>query len=118
MANSVGGTLTGEGGEFLVLDDPHNPANINSRTIREGTINWYEQVFSSRLDDKKNGVIVLIMQRLHHEDLTNYLLEKNPNTWHRLIIPSYTQADIKYQSPLNKNKIYTFPAETPLQNSK
>lgn len=53
LATSVGGTLTGEGGDFLILDDPHNPANINSRTIREGTINWYEQVFSSRLDDKK-----------------------------------------------------------------
>lgn len=100
FATSVGGTITGEGGNFLIVDDPHNPANIMSVTQRENVLNWYEQVFASRLDDKKNGVIVLIMQRLHPEDLTNHLLEKSKgkNIWHHLIIPAIAEKDMVYNS--------------------
>lgn len=86
LATSVGGSVTGEGGNFLILDDPHNPAHIHSDLLRQDTIDWFEQVFTSRLDDKKRGVIILMMQRLHEEDLSGHLLKKSG--WEHLCIPA------------------------------
>lgn len=112
IATSVGGTLTGEGGNFLLLDDPHNPAHIMSKTRRQNVHNWFEQVFASRLDDKKKGVIILIMQRLHQDDLSGYLLEKSDNLpseqkWYHLNIPAYNQHQQEYN--INGKK-FVFPA--------
>lgn len=89
FATSVGGTLTGEGGDILIIDDPHNPQQVLSNKYREKTLNWYSNTFSSRLDDKKNGVIIIVMQRLHPNDLTGYLLEKDKNGWFHLNLPVY-----------------------------
>lgn len=108
FATSVGGTITGEGGNFLIVDDPHNPAHIMSKAQRENVLNWYEQVFASRLDDKNKGVIVLIMQRLHPEDLTNHLTTKAKKVWHHLVIPAITEKNIIY------NDKFIFPKNTSL----
>lgn len=87
LATSVGGTLTGEGGNFLIVDDPHNPTDIHSEKTREHTLEWFGRTFASRLDDKKNGVIVVVMQRLHQNDLTGYLLDNNRAGWMHLSLP-------------------------------
>ncbi|MDR0571385.1 MAG: phage terminase large subunit [Rickettsiales bacterium] len=76
FATSVGGTLTGEGGDILIVDDPHNPQQVLSKTYREKVLDWFCNTFSSRLNDKKKGVIIVVMQRLHNEDLSGYLLKK------------------------------------------
>ncbi len=93
FATSVGGTLTGEGGDILIIDDPHNPQEILSDKYRENTLNWYGNTFSSRLNDKKNGAIIVVMQRLHPNDLTGYLLEKSNNDWSYLNLPVYFEED-------------------------
>ena len=77
LAVGTGGSLTGRGGEFLLLDDPHKPIDIEtSQTARKKDITWIKNTFYSRLNDKKKGVIVCIMQRLHDQDATGYLLEQ------------------------------------------
>jgi predicted phage terminase large subunit-like protein len=88
FATSVDGTLTGDGGDFLIVDDPHNPTHIFSEKKRNHVLQWFDQTFSSRLNDKKKGAIVIVMQRLHPEDLSGYLLEKAPNIWEHLSIPA------------------------------
>ncbi|MBN8827364.1 MAG: phage terminase large subunit [Sphingobacteriia bacterium] len=95
LATSIKGTLLGEGGDILILDDPHNPKEINSPIERKNTIDWFEQSFITRLDDKKTGSIVLIMQRLHPEDLTGYILSKNLG-WEHLVIPAIAEKDQEY----------------------
>ena len=90
FATSIGGTATGEGGNFLIVDDPHNPLQANSNTERKKAIEWLEQTFTTRLDDKKRGVIVIVMQRLHVDDLTGYLLAKNSG-WELLKLPAITE---------------------------
>lgn len=95
FATSVNGTLTGEGGDILIIDDPHNPNDIFNSKIREKTINWYSNVFSSRLNDKKNGAIIIVMQRLHPNDLSGYLLEKNKNAWYHLNLQAISENDYK-----------------------
>lgn len=87
FATSVGGTLTGEGGDILIIDDPHNPQQVLSEKYREKTLNWYNNTFSSRLNDKKNGAIIVVMQRLHENDLSGYLLKKG--NWFHLNLPVF-----------------------------
>jgi predicted phage terminase large subunit-like protein len=76
LATSVGGTLTGRGGDVIIIDDPIKPQDAQSEAIRKKTTQWYENTLLSRLDDKVHGAIVLVMQRLHLDDLAGHLLEK------------------------------------------
>ena len=96
FATSVGGSLTGEGGDILIVDDPHNPQQVMSEKYRLKTLEWFSNTFVSRLNDKKNGVIIIVMQRLHQNDLTGYLLDKNKEDWNLLSIPSIEEEDKIY----------------------
>lgn len=89
FATSVGGTATGDGGNFLIVDDPHNPAQALSDVQRQTALTWFDQTFANRLDDKENGVIVVVMQRLHANDLSGHLLEKGG--WEHLCIPGIAE---------------------------
>ena len=86
IATSVGGTLMGLGGNFIIIDDPLKPEEAYSEKAREKVIDWYRSTLCSRLDDKVDGVMVLVMQRLHLEDLAGYILE-NEN-WIHLNLPA------------------------------
>lgn len=86
ISTSVGGSSTGEGGNILIVDDPHNPKQASSDVQRLTALDWFDQTFSSRLNDKKNGVIVVVMQRLHTNDLTGHLLAKGG--WEHLCLPA------------------------------
>ena len=87
IATSVGGTLTGEGGDFIIVDGPLSPAQALSETFRKRAANWFDQALVTRLNDRKKGVIVLVMHRLHLEDLTGHLLCKPRNIWHHVRLP-------------------------------
>jgi hypothetical protein len=76
LATSVGGTLTGRGGDVIIIDDPIKPQDAQSKSVREKTVQWYENTLLSRLDDKVHGAIVVVMQRLHLDDLAGHLLER------------------------------------------
>lgn len=86
FATSVGGSSTGRGGDFLIVDDPHNPLQAESDQQRQKAIDWYDKTFSTRLNNKKTGGIVIVMQRLHQLDLTGHLLEKGG--WEHLKLPA------------------------------
>lgn len=73
MAVSVGSMVTGEGADILIIDDPHNPSHIYSNKRRQQVLNWYDETLSTRLNDKKEGMIILVMQRLHEDDLSAHL---------------------------------------------
>jgi predicted phage terminase large subunit-like protein len=76
IASSVGGSNTGEGGDILVTDDPHNLEDIHSDTVREGVLTWWDEVMASRLNDPKSGTRVIIQQRAHERDLAGHVLEQ------------------------------------------
>lgn len=76
LATSVGGTGTGEGGDRVVVDDPHNVNDAESDAIRESTLEWWDQAMSTRLNDPKTGARVIVMQRVHERDLTGHVLEQ------------------------------------------
>ena len=74
IATSVGGSGTGEGGEYLIVDDPHNVKHIHSAVRREEVIQWWNTVMSTRLNDPKTGHKVIIAQRAHERDLVGSIL--------------------------------------------
>lgn len=91
IATSVGGTATGEGGNFLIVDDPLSAMQGQSDTYRANANEWFDQTFSTRLNDKKNGCIIVIMQRLHENDLSGHLLAKGG--WEHLCLPMIAEKE-------------------------
>ena len=107
IATSVGGTLTGEGGDFIIVDDPLNPAQALSKTFRRRAANWFDQTLVTRFNDRKKGVIVLIMHRLHQEDLTGHLLSKPGSIWHQICLPMLSEKEQVINSTMIKDKLYS-----------
>ena len=122
FATSVGGTITGEGGTFLIVDDPMNPLQAMSPTYRRKVCDWFSQSLLTRLNDRKKGVVVLVMHRLHSEDLTGYLLSKEDSKkWHHLSMPLvsikrsriYSLSNVKKDG--RKKLIYKRKADEPIR---
>lgn len=76
LATSMHGAVTGKGCDVLIVDDPHDAQKAYSDTIRDSDIEAFNLKFSTRLDDKENGVIIIVMQRLHELDLAGALIEQ------------------------------------------
>jgi predicted phage terminase large subunit-like protein len=74
IATSTGGSATGDGGDILILDDPHKAQDAQSDTIRENDLDWWRETWSTRLNDPRTSCEVIIMQRLHERDVTGYVL--------------------------------------------
>ena len=86
LATSVGGVLTGRGGDILIIDDPVKPDEALSEALRTSANAWYDQSLYSRLNDKRDGAIILIMQRLHLDDMVGHVLEKEG--WEVVSLPA------------------------------
>ena len=91
LATSVGGVLTGRGADYLILDDPMKPEEALSETQRRNANDWYDHSLYTRLNDKENGVIILVMQRLHEDDLVGHVLGQEP--WTVLSFPAIAEQD-------------------------
>jgi predicted phage terminase large subunit-like protein len=91
LATSLGGTLTGRGADLVVMDDPQKPEEALSVASRNHAGQWFDTTLLSRLDSKTDGAVILVMQRLHEDDLAGRLLEKGG--WHYLKIPAIAQQD-------------------------
>lgn len=85
-AVSVGGAAIGDGGDVLIIDDPLNPLQASHHTQRAAVNEWFDHTWATRLDDKRHGAMLLVMQRLHPEDLSGYLLAKGG--WEHLCLPA------------------------------
>jgi predicted phage terminase large subunit-like protein len=92
LSTSVGGVLTGRGGNLIILDDPMKPDEAMSETRRRNVCDWFDNTLYSRLDDKRSDVIILIMQRLHMDDLVGHVLAKD-DSWVHLNLPAIAEID-------------------------
>ena len=95
MATSVGGVLTGRGGNVLILDDPLKPDEALSETKRAAVIEWYKNSALSRLNSKEDGIVIIVMQRLHQDDLVGHVLENDEN-WEVLSFPAIAEERQEY----------------------
>jgi len=90
LSTSVGSTLTGLGGDTLIVDDPLNASDAYSETQRKTVNTWFTDTLSSRSNDKRTAAIFVVCQRLHQEDLTGMLIEKG---WKGLVFPAIAPRD-------------------------
>jgi predicted phage terminase large subunit-like protein len=92
LATSVDGALTGEGGDIVVVDDPHNVREAESEAVRNSVLSWWDEAMSTRLNDPRTGAYVVIMQRVHEKDLSGHILARN-HGWDHLCIPARYEPD-------------------------
>jgi predicted phage terminase large subunit-like protein len=102
-ATSVGGTVTGAGASIIIVDDPTSPKEAASNTERNRANEWYSSTLYSRLDNPRTGVRIIIMQRLHEDDLSGYLLRENPDNYKHICIPAELTGNL---SPSGLKKFY------------
>jgi len=107
IATSVDGALTGEGGDIIVIDDPHNVREAESSAVRESVLDWWDQAMQTRLNDPKTGAFVIIMQRVHENDLTGHILKDEYNDWDHLCLPA--RYEIGHPSPTRSSLGFTDP---------
>jgi predicted phage terminase large subunit-like protein len=95
LATSTGGVLTGRGADLILIDDPSKPEEALSDARRKATNQWYLNTLYSRLNDKCRGAIVIIMQRLHEDDLVGHVLGQEP--WEVVCFPAIAEADEQHE---------------------
>lgn len=94
IASSVDGTATGDGGDIIIVDDPISAGDALSATIRASTNEWFDNTMSTRLNDPKTGAYIVIMQRLHENDLVGHVLAKeDASDWTVLCLPARYESD-------------------------
>lgn len=103
MATSVNGTLTGRGADLLILDDILKPDDALSETRRRAANDWFFNTLLSRVNSKAEGQILIVMQRLHQEDLVGEVTAREP--WDILALPAIAQQEEKYliESPFGSS---------------
>lgn len=93
-ASSLGGTLTGYGADIIIIDDPQKAQEILSEKIRKSSNEIFSNTIISRLNNKVEGKIVVVAQRLHMEDFLDYV--QKYGKWEVLVIPAIAETNETY----------------------
>jgi predicted phage terminase large subunit-like protein len=91
FATSVDGVFTGRGADLIIIDDPIKPIDAMSEAALSRATKWFDQTVTTRLNDKETGAIVVVMQRLHPDDLVGHLLAREG--WTHLNLPAVAEED-------------------------
>lgn len=104
ISSSIGGTVLGDHGHVLIIDDPLNVENAVSEAERKSANDFIRHTLPTRKKDKKNTPTILIMQRLHEEDPTGMLLDLAPEQVEHICLPAELSPEI---SPARLAENYT-----------
>ena len=102
LATSVGGTLTGRGGDLIIIDDPLKPDDAYSEAKRNAANEWFKNTLLSRLDDKRTGAIIIVMQRVHMDDLAGFVTSQS-DEWEILDLPAIAELDEHFRYRIRKS---------------
>ncbi len=102
-STSTGGTVTGMGADIIVIDDPQNPQLARSEVERDNSNRFFNETLRSRLNNPDKGIFIVIMQRLHENDMTGMLLEKEPHNWEHICLPAEVSDNVK---PIELKELY------------
>lgn len=111
IASSVGGSITGEGGDTIVADDPHNLRKIHSPTDRQTVRDWWDEVMSTRLNDPKRSGRVIISQRGHEEDLPGHIIDRGGYVHLNLPMGDKEECQTTITLPISGTKITRQPGQ-------
>ena len=114
-AAGSGGTIIWQGCDIMLIDDPLSPEEAKSEVMRTGVNNNYQDTLKSRLNSKQDWAIVIIMQRLHDDDLSGFLLEQQRlgigDNREEIIIPAIAEKDDEYRKTGDSFFEKRFPIE-------
>lgn len=96
-AVGLGGSATGSGGDIIIVDDPLNPKQAASDTERSNANRDYDETIYNRTTDPNTAVRIIVMQRLHEDDLTGHVLKKDPESYYHICLPSELTPDVSPQ---------------------
>lgn len=99
---SRGGAVTGFGADIIIVDDIMKADDCRSPIARQEVKDFYEGTLVSRLNDKRDGRIIVVQQRLHEDDLPGYLLEKGGFT--HLNLPAIAPGEAAYALGYGRTK--------------
>lgn len=99
MCFGTGGSIGGQGGDYLIIDDPLEISKANSKAERERVNYTYDNAISMRGNDPKTVKKILIMQRLHDEDLCGHIIERG-DPWELLILPAEWEGVERFKSSI------------------
>jgi len=91
IATSVGGVLTGRGADLIIIDDPLKPEEALSQTQRQAARDWFDNTLYSRLNDTRSGAIIVIMHRLHEDNLAGHVMAQED--WDVVRFPAIAEED-------------------------
>jgi predicted phage terminase large subunit-like protein len=118
MTTSPSAGTTGHRGDVIVVDDPIDAKAANSKVERDTVLFWWDHAMSNRLNDPQTGARVIIMQRLHDDDLSGHLLRKGG--WTHLRLPMEFEPKARcmveatgWQDPRTKEGELLFPERFP-----
>jgi predicted phage terminase large subunit-like protein len=99
MCFGTGGSIAGQGGDYLIIDDPLEISKANSKAEREHVNYVYDNAIAGRGNDPKTVKKILIMQRLHDEDLCGHIIERG-DPWELLILPAEWEGVRRFTSSI------------------
>lgn len=88
IATSVGGRGTGEHPHRKIIDDPHNVKRSLSKAQRQEAITWFDLTMGSR-GLALSAATIVIMQRLHEDDLSGHILNMLRDRFTYICLPMY-----------------------------
>lgn len=99
-AQGLGGTITGFGagkardhfGGAIIIDDPLKASDARSQLVLSRCIDYYNGVLKSRRNNVDSTPIICIMQRLHRDDLSGWILRNEADDWYHLVLPAVNEA--------------------------
>lgn len=111
FSTAMQASATGLGGDCLIFDDPLNPDQALSETERKTVNDRFDQTFRSRLNDPATGVKIIVMQRLHEEDLTGHVLSKERDRWLHVSLPAIAEKSETIKFPVSGRVTERQPAD-------
>lgn len=100
---SLEGSITGRGADLIIIDDPNKPDEQSSASVYASINEIFDNTIASRLDDPKKGQIIVVMQRLHQNDLSGYLLAKGG--YRHLSIPIRAEEQLRFKLATGRTKV-------------
>jgi len=106
LSTSISGVLTGRGADIIVIDDPLKADDALSESRRRSVNEWYDNTLRSRLNNQEKGAIIIVMQRLHADDLVAHVQEHE--SWDVLSFPAIAEKDEMYDvlTPYGRRRIH------------
>lgn len=117
---TAAGSITGARGDRVIIDDPHSVDSANSDQQRNSTLTWFLEAVPTRVNNPDRSAIVVVMQRLHEEDVSGVILDRDLGYDHIMLPMRYDPArafptKLGYADPREEEGELLFPDRFPIE---